>query len=508
MRNNFIKTEFVAEYSSWIIGVSALLVFSPAMFLNLWLIDDHEIALLLTSFHNGGFSTFLDQWIQLPDFGTAPRFRPVYYALRAIEILVWQDHATLWLATRMAISFIFALSIFKLMSKIIPILPAIIVSLATLGAPWLRDTLFRLGPSEAYAVLFTALLIIALIPKDADIRWLSVAACIAMLVGIKENFLIIIPLAMYAVFCLMRDGKMLKALLAFFCVIFSLTCMAVLAYKIHLSSGLDIYSQNIGSDRFSVMLNSIFLSPQGWLTLALLGVPIFVVISEKLVVREIATVVVICACVAVLTFNLYFYSGVPAIQIHYAFPYWIIVLCMFSWGCARLGYKSEKLRSLAIKNGVILFVIAAMLTFMAANMWRGYKYALITINVDRAITEIFQKSKSIDEVVIVATSTGQYEAVISMARFMAFKKLSKPLFLDVSNAQGMSGINADLSDTLMLNLVDIGLKGGSGYQAGTNRKRDPNLCLEVVFESSTPSFCNSRVLMQYELVFNKIRGFL
>lgn len=493
MKNDFRKSNFIKAHANWIIAAASFLVFLPLLPLKLWLIDDHEIVLFLTKLHAEGFVGFWHQWIQMPDFGAMPRFRPIYYVLRAIEILVWQDNTFLWVTTRLTFAFVFAVSIFRLMSKAVSPFSALLISLATLATPWLTDTLFRLGPSEAYAVLFVALLIFAMVPRSGNIRWLAVAACIAMLVGIKENFAILIPLSMWAAFALVRDKKRIAATFALVCVIFSISCVAVLAYKLYLSSGVDVYNHSTGNERLTTVLHSLFFSIKGWLSIVIVGLTAYAVFLENTEVQRNVTVSVFLGCVAILLFNLYFYSGVPSIRVRYAFPYWPIVLGMFLYGSIRVGCRYEKFQGHALKNGSLILLGVVVTGLMVNNMWRGYQYASATIRTDEAISQIIQKSQVVDEVVVIVTREVDYEPVFSIARFMAFNNLTKPLFLSVGAVPNSR--NNAFSKELLQGLQSVELNGGGVYEPASRRGGNFDGCLEVVFHKSAPSACASQVLV-------------
>lgn len=496
MKSDFRKSYFIEAHANWIIAVASLAVFLPVIPSKLWLIDDHEIVLFLTKLQAEGFAGFWYQWLQLPDFATIPRFRPIYYVLRAIEILVWQDYSFLWVTTRLVIAYVFAISIFRLMSTTVFPFTALLISLATLAVPWLSDTLFRLGSAEAYAVLFVALLILAMVPRSGHVRWLVVSACIAMLVGIKENFAVLIPVSIWAVFALVRYKNRIAATIASMFVIFSISCVAFLAYKLHLSSGVDIYNQSTGNERFSAAVHSLFFSIKGWLSLLFVGLTAYAVFFEKTDVPRNVTISVFLGCIAILLFNVYFYSGVPSIRVRYAFPYWAILLSMFFWGCVKIVDQHENLLGRAIKNIEFMVLVGVVIiALMATNMWFGYRYASATIRTDDAISQILQKSQTAYEIVVIATSENDYEPVFSIARFMAFKQLSKPLFLSVMTVPNVG--NGAFSKQLLRELQGIALNGGSGYEPASRRGSNPDHCLEVVFKESVPSVCATRVIVTW-----------
>jgi len=495
--------DFCMAHPNWVIVVATLLVFLPAFPLKFWLIDDHEIVSFLNTLHADGLAGFWHQWLQLGDFGTMSRFRPIYYLLRAIEILLWRDNLFLWVAVRCTIAFVFAASIFRLANKILPPLIALLFSLSTLCVPWLSDTLFRLGPAESYAILFTALLIFSLFPKSGQVAWLAVAAYIAMLVGIKENFTVLIPLGIWAALTLLRERKIFAAVLASIFVVLSLSCVAILAYKLHLSSGVDIYNQSTGTARFSGMVSSLFFSKMGWFSLAVILACLYTVLSNKDVVSRKNGMVVFLGCSAILTFNLYFYAGIPVYHIRYAFPYWPILLGMLTVICISIAATNPMRRLFLDKYMVRYFGLAiiciGLVILMARNALLAHQYAEATIRTDTAMSQILQRAKTVDEVVVRVAGSKDYEPVFSIVRFMKFSQLSKPLFLSVENIKGGANFAApDFSEKLIQELKKVELNGGfGGYEPAHNRSSNKQHCLEVVFHASASSVCSERVLVLY-----------
>lgn len=483
----------------FIIAAIALLVFLPAFTQKLWIIDDHEIVWFLSTLHTDGWSGFWHQWLQLPDFGSLTRFRPIYYLLRATEILLWRDNAFLWVLARFLMVFIFAASIFQLSSRFFSKSISLIFASATIGVPWLSGTFFRLGPSEAYAVFFMALLIFSLVPKNRGVCWLGVVFCITMLIGIKENFIVLIPLGGWAVYELVRERKITSAILASVFFALSLSFIAVVAYKLHASSGVDVYNQSVGSGRLNKAINSLFFTKFGWISISLLYISIFLYVLLFKIQGKLNKLglIVFLACVAILGFNLYFYAGVPGTRSRYAIPYWIIMLSMPAVLSARIYTTNLAQRWLVdkrfiphlLKTGVFIILIG----MFTQNISKGYQYANITIATNTAILEIQKKAKSVDEIIVRTVDSIEYEPVMAIPRFLKYKRISKPLFLSVGNDKGKG---SRLSRGLKKVLARVELNGGSGYSPARKMSNNDARCLEVVFTASAPNICAARVILR------------
>jgi len=159
----------------------------------LGMVDDHEIVSFLgpdqkiriTEIPQLLMRTEVGKW------GTALRFRPIYYTIRIVESMVWKDNPQLWYGTRLVI---FALSLtlaYLILETFVGAVPSIAILGYILTGDYWKDIWTRLGPSEIYAVLGLAMFAWGVV-KD-KIWVVSVGAIVCM--GSKENFFfLLIPL--------------------------------------------------------------------------------------------------------------------------------------------------------------------------------------------------------------------------------------------------------------------------------------------------------------------------
>jgi len=159
----------------------------------LGMVDDHEIVSFLGP----------DQKIKIEEipklllktevgkWGSALRFRPVYYTLRIIESMAWKDNPQLWYGTRLVI---FALSLtigYLILSRLVGVVPSVVILGYILAWDYWKDIWTRLGPSEIYAVLGLAVFAWGVIK---DKIWMIVVGAIVCM-GSKENFFfLLLPL--------------------------------------------------------------------------------------------------------------------------------------------------------------------------------------------------------------------------------------------------------------------------------------------------------------------------
>lgn len=157
------------------------------------MVDDHEVVSFLGP----------DQEIKIMEipklllktevgkWGSALRFRPVYYTLRIVESMAWKDNPQLWYGTRLVI---FALSLtigYLILSRLVEVVPSVAILGYILAWDYWKDIWTRLGPSEIYAVIGLALFGLGIV---RDKIWLIVIGVIVCM-GSKENFFfLLLPL--------------------------------------------------------------------------------------------------------------------------------------------------------------------------------------------------------------------------------------------------------------------------------------------------------------------------
>lgn len=157
------------------------------------MVDDHEIVSFLGPDQKIEISE-IPQLIlntEVGKWGSALRFRPVYYTLRIIESMAWKDNPQLWYGTRLVI---FALSLtigYLILSRLVGVLPSVVILGYILAWDYWKDIWTRLGPSEIYTVLGLAVFAWGVIK---DKIWMIVVGAIVCM-GSKENFFfLLLPL--------------------------------------------------------------------------------------------------------------------------------------------------------------------------------------------------------------------------------------------------------------------------------------------------------------------------
>lgn len=501
----FIKRlrDWLIVHPEWLILLATFLIFQGLFSAKFWLIDDHQIVWLLERLHADGLAGFWAQWATLGDFESSPRFRPVYYLFRAIEILLWQDNVFLWVVLRLMIASIFSISVYRVFQNVIPKTGAFLLSLTMLCVPWLSETLFRLGPAEGYAMLFTSLLLLLVIRQNKVGSWLGITFCVALLIGTKENFFILMPLQIWAVVALARDGKTSLATVAFGVLVFSLGSAAILVYKLMLTHGADLYGNTTGVGRLQG-LRELFLSKKGWLSLSVVLGCLCTVLSTRNFLPRNTALIVFLGCVMILGFNLYVYMGIPDIHSHYAFPYWTILLGMAGY-CVAVIMSFESVQRILsskpfIRNALLLTVGAGLVIMMTVNVSKAHRYAAATRRTDAAIKQIVQEVRRDDEIIVNVAGGLDAEPVSSIARFLDYEHVSNSRFVSVKKIYVAAKQGTDsFSEMLVqaLKLVELQGDEDEGYKPSRESNNDPQRCLEIYFREYVQPICARRVLVLY-----------
>ncbi len=146
----------------------------------------------------------------------ARRFRPIYYSLRLIETALWRDNVAIWYGVRMATFAGFVALMAYYFIKYFGWGMGGALSFATLAAPYWADIFGRLGPPENYTVPAMGLVAFGLSgligtgqPAGSGSvgRWLAVLFGCLIAIGVKENYLFLLPLLVWAVFVLWQARR-------------------------------------------------------------------------------------------------------------------------------------------------------------------------------------------------------------------------------------------------------------------------------------------------------------
>ncbi len=177
----------------WLLAAAALVFITYAVQLDapFELQDDHRIIAPLIKSHDGALAS----WIASirTDFEVVGRFRPVNQIFDVIGPLVLGPHPRVWHALSLALALAVTVLLFDAARVALASAPAAFVfAVITLLAPDPGPTAawYRLGPKEAWGMLFLAASLVVMVRRGPD--WLAFALA-ALCALSKEPFVLLVP---------------------------------------------------------------------------------------------------------------------------------------------------------------------------------------------------------------------------------------------------------------------------------------------------------------------------
>ena len=127
-------------------------LFGENLFAKWWIIDDHEIFKFIGDYKTQiGFGDYWDIALnktEIGAFGNYPRYRPSYFLLRILELVLWKDNPFLWYSFRLLVLFTFTVSIYFLISKYASYTTSFLFVLWVFSYTYWGDIFSSMGPAE------------------------------------------------------------------------------------------------------------------------------------------------------------------------------------------------------------------------------------------------------------------------------------------------------------------------------------------------------------------------
>jgi hypothetical protein len=243
----------------------ALLVFfgfRKALKIDFGPVDDHEILKFLGSDREIKFYQLpgvLWQETEVGHWGQTSRYRPSYYFLRILETTVFETHAKLWFASRLAMLCVTALALSATVvevtatrSRSVKFSIGISTVFVILSIKSFPEIIFRLGIAETYLVLAFAVFLFSftkLIQNSASrFFWNLILLSLVVAIGSKENGVaLVIPFLYLLVVQLKTYPQVRKARIfqGFTAVVFA--CLVIVnSLKNIAEVGTDVYGSQRG----------------------------------------------------------------------------------------------------------------------------------------------------------------------------------------------------------------------------------------------------------------------
>ncbi len=457
-------------------------------------IDDHEIMRYLGQdgkMDYAELSRFLPESEAMKP-GKLLRYRPSYQILRLIESASWDNHPGAWYATRLII-LTFSLAIFAYLSyKLVGILPSILLSLYTMTFSLWPDIFARLGPSETYAVLATAVFALSyycvlknLLSKEKNnpwidaLSWWSLTVSYIVSLGAKENMLVLLLPLIFLFFVAFYKKKINANVLLHLVMTMSFSVFMTWAIWSAISkAGHDVYEQSVAADsRLRIALRTVKTLEARYplsLLISSLGLSLFASQNnwKKLQKKALLVAGISIALLVLLMSQYVFYNGAWPNYNRYDFPGILHRSLVFLLAFYLIKELLAKLKIAKLTKSAVHWSV--YFGFAAIIIMKGYvpagakiKATVEQTNVYTAsITGIANKAAICPEcpIVVESHSVWDYEPIYSVGVFLRAHKVENPLMLRIHDYDE-STVNQGLESSLARELKKTSQYGNSYYSA-------------------------------------------
>lgn len=459
-----------------------------------WIIDDHEIVNLI----GDGLSPFQvwDRFASSAVLGqvipfAGLRFRPMFWIFQYLEGAFWGAQPMLWYFFRMSVFILVCVVCYRLLKPLLGTLNSVLFTLVLATFSFWGDIFTRLGPAENYALLgvtgyalaYVALLRHYRVDPPSPSRWvyaywilLGASAVIAM--GAKENFMwLLLPnAALFGYLIVKRQFSIVGFLVLALSTGFGMLSLATV-FLANTTTGIDTYGNSARlSDRLGNTLGAFQRNIVGLPALAALGGVLLVLAIGAIILyragdraglARLGGGVLIGALVAgglaaVYVSQLYFYNGELPTNSRYDLPALLIPSFVGLIGVLLILLTLQ----LTIKQPfyVALAKMAFTLSLAAIVIVTGFTAARSASHANFERTRLFRAelakiesvAKTNPQVALVLdTHAGwDYEASVSVVRFLRHSGVENPIFLRYTNDERLDS-NIPLQKRLEQTLTEL-----------------------------------------------------
>jgi len=408
-------------------------------------VDDHEIALFLGPDRTLSLSEIIPTLLstEVGAYGTTSRYRPGYYIARILECFLWGGSPQTWYLARVVFWAWFLFGICFVLERHLGLYLTLGFLGWALSLPIWGDLWARMGPAEIYSALGLAFVlplaqIILQKPEAGKIeecsRWLLLLLSALLLLGSKENWLLLpVPLLVFGI-CWWRFGGRSFWGLSFLTIIAAAWAFCTGAIVLGVRSaghvyGADIVSQpllNRGLDIVHGLLDALKLP----LTFGFLSL-VFVLWMTRHAFQAYRRRVITFSLVATLicfvcAVQILFYGSALQQAPRYLFPF---LLCPLALWAAVFWFIINCLPKTKLGGAakVVIKSVALVLCVTSWNMSSVHQLRAqakgnsdMTVAFTGILTALSTKLKANGPSELVLESNGtlaEYELTISLARF-------------------------------------------------------------------------------------------
>ena len=514
---------------SFIFFLSFLLsyyLFGPNLRAKWWIIDDHEIMLLLGQDGKVSISEIPKLLYNSPDKpfnldnNTTRRFRPSYYFLRILEACLWGKTPSFWYLSRYLMASISIAIFFSLTCRCCGMLLGGVFTIYVISFPLWGDVWSRLGPSEAYAVFGTAIYCFGFFnlinhKTERHLKLNAFLLCIGAIIAIgsKENFLILIIPTIYLFINFIYRGRLnFPTVLSITIIFVFFVFVTVSLFVILRKSGFDVYDNSISlSSRTAILIKGFKKTPVILLIAISLIISVIPIILKKnnislLKKKYFLASLSILTLVMLYISQFVFYYGKWPTKTRYDFPgimynpLFLIIIALIFFETVEKKWPSYKK---SIHLFVVLIAIGISVLYFPAKL-KSIRAVSInnldrTINFTEMLENIVREAKINPEnkIVLESHSIMDFEPVYSLSRFLFVYGVKNPLLLRLQYQSENNNFSV-LQKRLFLNLKELSNKGSMDTNEGGLRfvperklKYESQSCYSIQLSGETIGKCRN-----------------
>ena len=469
-------------------------LFGNNLFAQWWLIDDHDIFAFIGNYETKvGFS---DYWniilnkTEVGAFGNFPRYRPSYYMLRTLELIIWQDNPFLWYAFRILILLLFVIAIYNFLAKYLSYITSFLFVLWVFSYNYWSDIFSRMGPAEIYGTLGFSLVLLGAKSKIEDRiknKWVSLFFYlgIIIMIGAKENFLYFFLIPFFYIIFLIKKNRHRGEIIGFLISGGYFTLIVLSLFLYFANSKQDVYgnSTSIGS-RLKIFVNILSFTETKMIFLMLISTSILVAanhLKNKLKINYKMPAIYIIFFLGYYLLNYLFYNGNWPTSMRYDFPgilaYQFIIF-----------FLMVTLHSIFLKRIGFIYINIALILFLSFNvntkaMGEIRISSLENIRRTTEFTEFLNTQKEIlkadksKKIFLLMNDPFDFEPILSFERFLNYYKVPNKKYVVINSFNKYNG----LAESLFISLSNLSLKGNNSILPFQEKEYENSDCVFYMF---------------------------
>lgn len=489
-------------------GFMVLSLYGPLLQARWGVIDDHEV---MNYLGQDGKLT-LKEWGQYVSQsgaskpGISLRYRPVYDVFRLTEVGLWDTNPQLWYAVRLGVLILFIAVAWYVSQSLLGFIGGGLLAVYILTSDYWKDIVGRLGPSEIYVAL--GLLIFSFFThklsqaKQHWTQWLGIFVGFVIMIGAKENVVLLAPLLLVPASIAYKQKKFSKTAAIYSILGLAFATFVGLSILIATTkTGQDVYAQSTdATSRLSVAILSLKTHQSKQLLVSLLLTFLFYLLALKkaksvnLTKPTLQFVLVQIGCLGMFITQFIFYNGYWPDHNRYDFPGVLYLPIYFIALVVFLKSVLEKTK-LAPQN-IFAMIVAVYIGVICIIVMRGV--VGIQVAVEQNVVNTTAYTSRIKQLAIVlskdpttpvileSANVWDYEPIYSYTVFLRAHGVNNPFFLKL-NGYDSETVNPGLEHNLAKELKTIEKQGDARFLPLS--QVDLNNCYSLIISGNTSTKC-------------------